>query len=155
MSRLNWSDFIPLSEIYKDQLRFEIAPKLQVYDNKNILVVDDDYDFTKLLEYTLSDLGDVFVDSANDYSSGVVKMFKRRIDAVIIDVQLPDSNGIELAQTILKIIKRDIPIIFVSSNLANKKKIQKENFNVHVDFMVKPINCLTLKKLIFKRLVAA
>lgn len=59
-----------------------------------ILIVDDDRVLCKMLADQLSRDGHV-TSSSNDLRTGLVAVGSRSIDVVLLDVQLPDGNGLE------------------------------------------------------------
>ncbi len=78
-----------------------------------IFVVDDEQVNTRLLEAILSDYN---VDSASS-SSELYDLLKEGIpDVILLDIMMPGSDGLSIAQNLKDDIKyRDIPIIFISS----------------------------------------
>ena len=74
---------------------------------------------------------------------------------VILDVQMPDMNGYEVAETMRQSARtRQIPIIFVTAGSGNLERIYRGYETGAVDFLVKPIDprVLTNKAEIFFQL---
>lgn len=70
-------------------------------DIRNILVIDDEKDLCKLLSSILSSKG-YNVASANTKREGIASIKKERPDLVLLDLKLPDGNGMDLLPKIKK-----------------------------------------------------
>ncbi len=131
-----------------------LNPEGVEYYNKNILVVDDDQDFTTYLKKILSEMDDVTVDVANDHTTAWKLLNAKKHDLIIMDIVLPVVSGVELAKSITRWYHRDFPIIFVSGNRARKQELLNEHFfKNHVDFCPKPINKNFFKLLVKRRIM--
>ena len=66
---------------------------------------------------------------------------KRHVDLIILDVQMPDMDGFEVAQ-ILKSNKRtkNIPIIFATAESKERKLMMKGYDEGAVDYLFKPLD---------------
>jgi DNA-binding NarL/FixJ family response regulator len=62
-----------------------------------VLIVDDDAAFTRLATSLLSDRGYRVLGSAATAEEGLAEFTRLRPDALLIDVRLPDRNGVSLA----------------------------------------------------------
>jgi CheY-like chemotaxis protein len=81
---------------------------------KKILVVDDEKDMLRLIEYNLNYHGYLVVTAQNGHE-GLEKLRSEMPDLVLLDIKMPGLNGYEVC----KIIKnepsvRHIPVVFVS-----------------------------------------
>ncbi|MEA1917954.1 MAG: response regulator [Campylobacterota bacterium] len=107
----------------------------------NILCVDDNENnlFTlKALLKTIKNVQSIEVPSAKD---ALDVLLKKKINLILLDIQMPDMNGFELAK-ILKSNKKtkDIPIIFITAVFKNDEFV-KEGFEIGaVDYLTKPID---------------
>jgi CheY-like chemotaxis protein len=63
----------------------------------SVVVVDDDAAFLALAERVLREMGAESVTTASDAASGVTTVEATRPDAVLVDVGLPDRDGVDLA----------------------------------------------------------
>ena len=63
-----------------------------------VLIVDDDPDFRRLARRMLSSSGVEVISEAASVGSARVAAIELRPDAALVDVCLPDGNGIELAR---------------------------------------------------------
>jgi DNA-binding NarL/FixJ family response regulator len=66
----------------------------------SVLVVDDDPDFRKLARRLLEAHGLTVVGEADSVSAGVAAAARLQPSALLIDVELPDGDGIALARTV-------------------------------------------------------
>ena len=66
-----------------------------------MLVVDDDLSFLALAARVLEEMGVARVMTAQDAAQAVNAAETHRPDAVLVDVGLPDRDGIELAQQLM------------------------------------------------------
>src|SRR4051812_1232200 len=64
----------------------------------SVLVVDDDPRFLSLAERMLADAGVHVSGTAATVAEGLEAARKLRPDAVLVDVELPDGNGVDLAR---------------------------------------------------------
>ena len=62
-----------------------------------VLIVDDDVKFRRLAAEVLADMGCQVVGEAGTYAAGAAAAAELRPDAVLVDVALPDGDGIALA----------------------------------------------------------
>ena len=68
--------------------------------DRSILIVDDHADFRLVARRILEHAGYVVVGEAGDAASAVRAVRATRPDIVVLDIQLPDRDGISLAQEI-------------------------------------------------------
>ena len=113
-----------------------------------ILVIDDDENILKVLKTTLN---------ANDFevytkskSLEAIEIFKtNKIDFVILDLIMPELNGVEMYKK-LRVIDKDIPIILMSAypEAMEISKMNIEALGNHIKKIQKPIDTDILLKLI-------
>jgi DNA-binding response OmpR family regulator len=63
-----------------------------------VLIVDDDAQFAQLASELLADLGYDVIGRARTVSEAIIECDRLRPDALLLDVRLPDGNGITLAK---------------------------------------------------------
>lgn len=113
--------------------------KKNIWNNKTILVVEDDYSSQLLLKYGISDYcsnviftnkGDDVLDIVNSYD----------IDMILMDVKLKNSemDGCELTR-IIKSDNPDIKIIIQSAHALSKEVTQCKKSGCDY-YMSKPLN---------------
>jgi DNA-binding response OmpR family regulator len=80
---------------------------------KRILLVDDESDITASLNMALVDYG-FEVDSYNDPLAALSNFKPNYYDLVILDVKMPEMNGLELYRELEK-IHRQIKVCFITA----------------------------------------
>ncbi len=106
---------------------------------KKILVVDDETDVTDLLVYTLKAKG-FTVEAVNDPSRsiGIARTFLP--DLVILDVMMPDLNGIQICRMLRADAKlKKVPVIFLTAKAEESDRIQGLEVGAD-DYICKPFS---------------
>ncbi|MGL1956623.1 MAG: ATP-binding protein [Colwellia sp.] len=129
-----------LLSINRDQSEPEYAKTKAIgYGGKpqNILVVDDDDNQRRLMHDLLLPLGFTFF-SAPDVKKAFEILEKNQIDLILLDVQMPVTNGWQMAKQLRE--KRYLmPVIMVSANARDAEfNLQAEGY--HDDYIAKPLN---------------
>ena len=105
----------------------------------NVLIVDDEAINLYLLERTLLEL-DVTLIQARSGPEALSKIEGREIALILLDINMPEMNGIELAGIIQNDISREkVPIIFITAYLKEDLELEKCYESGAVDFILKPI----------------
>ena len=111
----------------------------------NILLVDDEARNLDVLESILTspEYGLVRVQTAQD---ALMTLLNGEFAAIVLDIQMPGTNGIELAH-LIKQRKRTqhIPIIFLTAYYQEDKDVIQGYEVGAVDYLTKPINSQILK----------
>jgi len=114
-------------------------------DPVNILLVDDKPQNLVVLE-TVLDAPDYRLTKAMSAQEALVALFDADIALIVLDVQMPGTNGFELAQIIKERKKtKDIPIIFVTAHFGEDQHVLSGYSAGAVDYLTKPINPTILK----------
>lgn len=105
-----------------------------------ILIVDDNqnnlFSLKKLLESK-----DFQVDTAASGREALGKALKNDYALIILDVQMPEMDGFEVAETLAGYSKtKEIPIIFLSAVNTEKKFITKGYASGGKDYVTKPVD---------------
>jgi two-component system phosphate regulon response regulator PhoB len=106
---------------------------------KKILVVDDETDVTELLAYTLKAKGFI-VETLNDpnRSIGLARTFMP--DLVILDVMMPDLNGIQICRMLRADPKlKKVPVVFLTAKAEEGDRIQGLETGAD-DYLCKPFS---------------
>lgn len=83
---------------------------------KHLLIIDDDPDIQAIAEMGLSMLTDWSVKTAGSGVEGVAIARKTRPDAIILDVMMPEMDGVEtLTQLRSQAETEAIPVIFLTA----------------------------------------
>ncbi len=70
---------------------------------RRVLVIDDNPDFRSAARHLLERHGFVVVAEAETGISGIAKVEEHRPDLVLLDVQLPDIDGFEVAERLARL----------------------------------------------------
>ncbi|WP_312697939.1 response regulator, partial [Sphingobacterium mizutaii] len=119
-----------------------------------ILIVDDKPENIFSLEKILKFKG-FRTDSALFGEEALKKCLKNEYALIILDVQMPEMDGYEVAEFLSSTKKtKDIPIIFLSAVNREKKYIAKGYESGGIDYITKPVDpeILLLKVNTFYRL---
>ncbi|MDO9001252.1 MAG: PAS domain S-box protein [Bacteroidota bacterium] len=108
--------------------------------NNKILLVDDKNENLIALAAVLKKAG-YQADSVLSGKEALTLLLKNNYGLLLLDVQMPEMNGIELAELIKGNSKtKDIPIIFLTANANHKEFVIKGHEVGALDYMTKPIN---------------
>jgi DNA-binding response OmpR family regulator len=104
---------------------------------KKVLVIEDDADLFSLLKYNLEKEG--FAPSGLQTGKGAVDLCRQvRPDLILLDIMLPDSDGLDICKS----IRKDpdlaaIPIIFLTARASETDRIVGLELGAN-DYVVKP-----------------
>lgn len=105
---------------------------------KHILVVDDEKEITDLIEIYLTTEN---YQVTKRYDASTIEQDIEGVDLVILDIMMPNINGLAACQMIRE--KANIPIIMLSAKSSDADKIIGLNLGAD-DYMTKPFNPLEL-----------
>jgi two-component system alkaline phosphatase synthesis response regulator PhoP len=121
-----------------------------------VLVVDDDVEFTQLIEFNLAQEGcESFAAHTGVHA---LRMAKAQLpDVILLDVMLPDLNGLAVCEILNSQAKTsDIPILILSSLNQSWAKTTRSKARF-VRFFTKPVNlkflCQTVQAAAWDHLV--
>ena len=114
------------------------------FNDKSILIIDDNNTNILLIKSMLEDEGYTSIFTAASAKEAYELLEKNEIRIILLDVSMPDIDGIEACQTIRKTQKtKHIPIIMVTADDSNETL--KKSFDAGAnDFVTKPINFINL-----------
>src|SRR5690606_15394697 len=107
-----------------------------------ILIVDDNQENVFSLQ-ALLELNNFRVHTASSGEEALKLILKNSYSysLIILDVQMPEMDGFEVAETILSYSKtKDIPIVFLSAVNTHKKYIARGYAAGGVDYITKPVD---------------
>ena len=104
---------------------------------KKIILIEDDTDLFGLLKYNLEKEG--FAIAGSQTGKGAIELCKReRPDLVILDIMLPDSDGLEICKGIRNHSDMaGVPIIFLTARASETDRILGLELGAN-DYIVKP-----------------
>ena len=102
-----------------------------------VLIVDDDADHRELISLALARLGHDVVE-AFDAASARQELDAGGIDAVLLDVRMPGSSGIELCRLLRsEPATADLPIMLISADVNNHRILAAMDAGAD-DYLTKP-----------------
>lgn len=107
----------------------------------NVIVINKKVSFIKALKYSLEQENFV-VDIALNIKDGTEKLKRNNYDLVIMDILLPDGNGLQLLRTIREYSQ--VPIIVLTDNKEELTEILALEYGAD-DYVAKSTNLMVLK----------
>lgn len=106
-------------------------------DKKNILVIDDDKQILELLKMFVEANGcSALTESSAE--KGLAMIRKKEFDMVLLDIMLPDGNGLEVLKNIQKISPK-VPVIMITG--GNDIEVAEECLKIGAaDYITKPFD---------------
>ena len=101
---------------------------------KKVLVVDDDQTIQKLVKYALAQAG-AEVETASTGSEGLHRFYTYQPDLIILDIMMPDLDGLETCRHIRQYSKT--PIIMLTARGRDKDVVQALDHGAD-DYVIKP-----------------
>lgn len=105
-------------------------------NSQRILVIDDEVHIRRLLHGTLTRAGYDVVEAVNA-AQALDQARRSRPDAIILDLGLPDRDGLEIVQLLKSAVAA--PIIVVSAREATEQKVAALDLGAH-DYVTKPFD---------------
>lgn len=103
----------------------------------HLLVVEDEQTLLQsIIEYFA--LEDLVCDGAETYSAAIDKIEDRQYDCIILDINLPDGNGLRLLQHLRK-QKKDDGVIIISARNSVQDRISGLDLGAD-DYLTKPFH---------------
>lgn len=110
------------------------------YMSQKILVVEDDTQIRKFICYCLENQRYDYLTSANG-KDAIHKIINEHIDLILLDLGLPDMDGVELIQKVRTF--SEIPIVVVSARDSDKEKAYVLELGAD-DYLTKPFSATEL-----------
>ena len=110
----------------------------------SILIIEDNKMNQKVIGTMLKNLGYSF-DIADDGYAGYLLAKTKKFDLIFMDLFMPEMDGFESAQRILKFDKSVLIVAFTADNMPETKK--KAELSGIKDFISKPVRIEELKRL--------
>ncbi len=111
---------------------------------KRILVIDDDEDIQDVALVALEVVGGWEVMTASSGSEGILLAAAEKPDAILLDVMMPDSDGIDtLEQLKANPITQLIPVIFLTAKVQSGDRDRFTQLDI-IDVIAKPFKTMLL-----------
>ena len=101
-----------------------------------ILVVDDELQIRKMLRIALKSVG-YDVTEADSVESGLAALVRQQPDLIVLDLGLPDGDGLDLLAELRSFSK--VPVIVLSVRSGDSDKIKALDIGAQ-DFVTKPFS---------------
>ena len=109
-------------------------------EDVNVLVVDDQASNVAVLEALLPPELCRLVWAASA-DAALLELLERDFAAIILDIQMPGMNGLELASLIKQRRRtRDVPILFLTAHLLDETDMLRGYGTGAVDYLTKPVH---------------
>ena len=109
-----------------------------------IIIIDDEGDaLSNFLIGIVDKAGIEYKMFRNDPAAAIEYLRKNRADAAFLDIQMPQINGIELAQRLIEVLS-EIKIVFITGYTQDEKEIKNKFKNNLIGFCYKPYKYETL-----------
>lgn len=118
------------------------------WDAITCLIVDDDKFSRTFIKTALYQIGIKNTKEAATTVEAAEILRGYKINVVLLDHQMPDQTGLELARQIKEGVigdSKDLPIIMVTVDTKEKTVMDAKAIGIH-EYLVKPISPLALKK---------
>ena len=102
---------------------------------KKILVIDDDFMNLKMAEHALRAQPYEII-LADSGAAGLVELKKGKVDLILLDIEMPEMNGMETLKKIQEIYS-DIPVIFLTASGHNQDVLNAIKLGA-IDYIKKP-----------------
>lgn len=102
-----------------------------------ILIIEDNMSLSRNIIRYLS-LKDIQAEASLDWKDGLHKASTKYYDAIILDINLPEMDGLQLCKS-LREKEKDVPIIMLTSNSSKKDIVLWLDAGAD-DYLVKPFD---------------
>lgn len=118
----------------------------------NLLTIDDDRTVLRLVEKAFEENARIELTSLTNAEEGLKLIVAGNVDVCLLDIMLPELNGLELAKKIRSIDAR-LPIIFVTSLDDSATAIEAMKLGAY-DFCNKPLDIQQVQDVVERALEA-
>ncbi|AYN01083.1 response regulator transcription factor [Chryseobacterium sp. 3008163] len=106
-----------------------------------ILIIEDEPELRNVVKSFL-ETEHFIVEYADDYQSGLEKIISYEYDCILLDIMLPDGNGMDLLKEIKSMHKKD-PVIILSAKDSVDDKVNGLEIGAD-DYLAKPFHLAEL-----------
>ncbi len=108
--------------------------------SSKILIIDDEEDFSEFVKWALEDTDRFEVVTCNDGPSGIALAREEQPELILLDINMPTMNGVEVADQLLHDGQTmDIPIAFVTGMLDTTGMSKRHGYVHGFSFITKPV----------------
>lgn len=114
--------------------------------NKRILVVDDEEDIRDVVQVSLEEFGGWMVISAASGIEGLQLATAEALDAILLDISMPDMDGFELCEALQADVQtQKIPVIVLTAKVLPGDRQRFKDLAV-AGVITKPFDPMTIWK---------
>ena len=111
---------------------------------KRILIIDDEYDIRAVAELALKAVGGWQVSTAASGSEGVAKAAAEQPDVILLDVMMPDMDGIAPFQALqANPVTQPIPVILLTAKTQTAEQRRFAELGIQA-IITKPFKAMKL-----------
>ncbi len=121
-------------------------------EEKQIFIVEDNEKNLELFKAVLGTIPNINISTSITGKEGLQYLKTNYLDIIILDIQLPDMNGIDICKELRKLDKyKKTPILAVTSFAmkGDKERILEAGFN---DYIPKPLQIKEFRESVIKYL---
>ena len=107
-----------------------------------LLIIEDNIELSNYMKLGLEKLG-FQVDTANDGQTGDEKLYVNTYDAVLLDLNLPDIDGLDLLKAI-RVKDNQVPVLIITARDEVKDRALGLDLGAD-DYIVKPFQLIELR----------
>lgn len=112
------------------------GPTQNFLKGAKILIIDDSATYRLKLKKDLEEKG-LIVDQASDGKAGIKKAFENTYDCIIVDLMMPEIDGIEVCENIhKKRVEEKIPLVVLMLTASEDKEALTKSLEVGADDFV-------------------
>jgi DNA-binding NtrC family response regulator len=115
--------------------------------SEKVLIIDDEQEFTEALAERMTNRG-MTVSTSSSAIEGLQSVEEQSFDVVVLDLQMPEMDGIETLK-ILKKKKPELQVILLTGHATVEKGIEAMKLGA-MDLLEKPADMTTLTEKIKK-----
>ncbi|WP_321493757.1 response regulator [uncultured Desulfobacter sp.] len=115
--------------------------------SEKVLIIDDEQEFTEALAERMTNRG-MTVSTSTSAIEGLKNVEEKSFDVVVLDLQMPEMDGIETLK-ILKKKKPELQVILLTGHATVEKGIEAMKLGA-MDLLEKPADMATLTEKIKK-----
>ena len=121
---------------------------ISILNGVKVLLVEDDEMNLKLINRMLDKFGCI-TDTAFDGKEAMEKIKDKGYDLVLMDIQLPVMNGIQVTEIVRREMNSDVPIIALTAAAmkGDKERAMASGMN---GYMIKPVDSEEIEELLLK-----
>jgi CheY-like chemotaxis protein len=124
--------------------RTELEPSISPVPSVRILLVEDDVVNQKVAKLLLARIGATCDVAANGFE-GIEAVCARDYDLVLMDIQMPELDGMEATRRIRALGGRQPRIVALTANTTNAERAAAFSAGVD-DFLAKPLDPMELRQ---------